>query len=151
MKPVQEHGQLPVELNQQQKRRKKKKKEEQSSLATIKMASITGENEQGMRKIIDLTRMISIIILILHFYYNCYVTFREWKFTTAITDRILQNIAHSGLFNLLLHQSCFQLPSEKFAQTFLLHLPLPPIAQNLARRLKQLLLKRLLSSVFYVL
>src|SRR3954471_17215153 len=62
------------------------------------MASMTGENEQGLRKIIDLTRMISIVILVLHFYYNCYAAFREWSFTTNITDRILQNIGHSGLF-----------------------------------------------------
>lgn len=62
------------------------------------MASMTGENEQGLRKIIDLTRMISIVVLFLHFYYNCYAAFREWSFTTNITDRILQNIAHSGLF-----------------------------------------------------
>jgi len=31
--------------------------------------SVTGENEQGLRKIIDLTRFASIFILLLHFYY----------------------------------------------------------------------------------
>ena len=36
------------------------------------MAMQTGENEQGLRKILDLTRMISITLLILHFYYYCY-------------------------------------------------------------------------------
>ena len=32
----------------------------------------TGENEQGLRKIIDMTRLISIVLLALHFYYYCY-------------------------------------------------------------------------------
>ncbi|WP_018612090.1 conjugal transfer protein MobC [Segetibacter koreensis] len=62
------------------------------------MASPTGENEQGLRKIIDLTRMISIIILLLHFYFTCYATFKEWNLTSTISDRILNNIAHTGLF-----------------------------------------------------
>jgi TusA-related sulfurtransferase/uncharacterized membrane protein YgdD (TMEM256/DUF423 family) len=58
----------------------------------------TGENEQGLRKIIDLTRLISIVILILHFYYYCYGAFKEWQLTSAITDRLLANIAQTGLF-----------------------------------------------------
>ncbi len=59
----------------------------------------TGENEQGLRTIIDLTRMISIIILLLHFYYYCYNAFAEWQLTTIITDRLLQNIFATGLFS----------------------------------------------------
>ena len=58
----------------------------------------TGENEQGLRKILDMTRMISIIILLLHFYYFCYGAFKEWNLTAKISDRILSNIAHTGLF-----------------------------------------------------
>ncbi len=58
----------------------------------------TGENEQGLRKILDLTRGISLVILFLHFYYYCNPAFREWKLTTPITDRLLNNIEHSGLF-----------------------------------------------------
>ena len=58
----------------------------------------TGENEQGLRKVIDLTRMISIVILILHFYFYCYAAFQKWNFTAAISDRLLQNLAHTGLF-----------------------------------------------------
>ncbi len=33
------------------------------------MAMHTGENEQGLRKILDMTRLISIALLIFHFYF----------------------------------------------------------------------------------
>ena len=59
----------------------------------------TGENEQGLRKIIDLTRMISIGILLLHFYFSCYQVFKQWGLRSDITDRILQNIFRTGLFS----------------------------------------------------
>jgi len=63
------------------------------------MSINTGENEQGLRKIIDMTRMISIIVLLLHFYYYCYNAFAEWQLTATITDRLLQNIFATGLFS----------------------------------------------------
>lgn len=63
------------------------------------MSMNTGENEQGLRKIIDMTRMISIIILLLHFYYYCYNAFAEWQLTATITDRLIQNIFATGLFS----------------------------------------------------
>ena len=59
----------------------------------------TGENEQGLRKILDLTRMMSIAILLIHFYYYCYAAFNEWQFTSKITDRLLLNIFNTGLFS----------------------------------------------------
>src|SRR3954469_15513765 len=59
----------------------------------------TGENEQGLRKIVDMTRLISIVLLILHFYYYCYAAFKVWDLTAALTDRLLANIYTSGLFN----------------------------------------------------
>jgi hypothetical protein len=58
----------------------------------------TGENEQGLRKILDMTRMISIAILFIHFYYYCYGAFRSWDLRSDITDRLLQNIFKTGLF-----------------------------------------------------
>mgnify|MGYP001385469552 CR=1 FL=1 len=61
--------------------------------------SVTGENEQGLRKIIDLTRFASIFILLLHFYYFCYRAFEQWEITSAITDRLMKNISQTGLFN----------------------------------------------------
>ncbi|HET9056282.1 MAG TPA: conjugal transfer protein MobC [Chitinophagaceae bacterium] len=60
--------------------------------------SVTGENEQGLRKIIDLTRFASIFILLLHFYYFCYRAFEYWEITSTITDRLMKNISQTGLF-----------------------------------------------------
>lgn len=59
----------------------------------------TGENEQALRKILDMTRLISIAILVLHFYYYCYAAFAEWKLTVTLTDRLMGNIRNTGLFN----------------------------------------------------
>lgn len=61
--------------------------------------SLTGENEQGLRKIVDLTRVASIFILLLHFYYCCYAAFNQWEIKSTITDRLLMNIMHTGLLS----------------------------------------------------
>ena len=58
----------------------------------------TGENEQGLRKIVDLTRLISIVLLGIHFYYYCYQAFDAWHLTTEISDKLLLNMARTGLF-----------------------------------------------------
>ena len=62
------------------------------------MALNTGENEQGLRKVIDLTRMISIVLLLLHYYYYCYGAFLEWHLTAPIGNRLLANLGKTGLF-----------------------------------------------------
>ncbi|CAM4388444.1 Type IV secretory system Conjugative DNA transfer [Pedobacter westerhofensis] len=62
----------------------------------------TGEDTQGLRKIIDFTRLISIFILSIHFYICCYSAFKNWGWTANITDRIIYNIAKTGLFDNLL-------------------------------------------------
>lgn len=59
----------------------------------------TGEDTQGLRKIIDFTRLISIFILAIHFYLCCYQAFAQWELTAEITDRIIANIAKTGLFS----------------------------------------------------
>src|SRR5665647_1576441 len=61
--------------------------------------SNTGENEQGLRKILDLTRFAGIFILLLHFYFYCYSAFAQWGIKSIITDRLLKNIMHTGLFS----------------------------------------------------
>jgi len=61
--------------------------------------SLTGENDQGLRKIVDLTRLASIVILLLHFYFYCYAAFKQWQIQSTITDRLMTNIMHTGLFN----------------------------------------------------
>src|SRR6476660_9432605 len=63
------------------------------------MSAGTGENEQGLVKILDFTRLAAIAILLLHFYYYCYKAFEEWQLTTTITSRLLQNVYNTGLFD----------------------------------------------------
>jgi hypothetical protein len=58
----------------------------------------TGENEQALRKIIDFTRLLSITILIIHFYLCCYPAFRELKLTHKIVDHVLLPIAKMAMF-----------------------------------------------------
>jgi hypothetical protein len=58
----------------------------------------TGEDTQGLRKILDFTRLISLFILSIHFYIICYKAFELWGWTANFTDRIVINIAKTGLF-----------------------------------------------------
>lgn len=62
------------------------------------MALQTGENDQALRKIIDMTRLISIVLLSLHCYYYCYSAFKEWQLVSAFSDKMLLNIQKTGLF-----------------------------------------------------
>jgi hypothetical protein len=59
----------------------------------------TGEDTQGLRKIIDLTRLISVIVLLIHFYLTCYNAFAQWGLRLDITDRVVANIAKLALFD----------------------------------------------------
>ncbi len=69
----------------------------------------TGEDIQGLRKIIDFTRLISLFILTIHFYFTCYQAFHAWGWTAPITDKILLNIAKTGLFHNMLKPKLFAL------------------------------------------
>src|SRR5665647_392674 len=62
------------------------------------MSIQTGENEQALRKILDMTRLISIMILVIHFYYYCYAAFQEWGLSSTLSDRLLDNIYRTGFF-----------------------------------------------------
>jgi hypothetical protein len=59
----------------------------------------TGENEQALRQILDMTRLISIVVLGLHFYYFCYGAFEQWHLTAHLSDNLLTNISNTGLFS----------------------------------------------------
>ncbi|KFF11973.1 conjugal transfer protein MobC [Flavobacterium hydatis] len=59
----------------------------------------TGENEQALRKILDMTRLISIALLGIHFYYYCYGAFEQWHLVSGFGDTILSNIYNTGLFS----------------------------------------------------
>ncbi|WEK21316.1 MAG: conjugal transfer protein MobC [Candidatus Pedobacter colombiensis] len=63
------------------------------------MALQTGENEQALRKIMDFTRLISVVVLLLHCYYFCYAAFKLWGLSMPFTDTILGNIYKTGLFS----------------------------------------------------
>ncbi|MBV4358767.1 conjugal transfer protein MobC [Pinibacter aurantiacus] len=59
----------------------------------------TGENEQGLKKVIDLTRMISIVILLIHCYYFGYAGFKQIGWVSVFSDHLLQNIGHIKWMN----------------------------------------------------
>jgi len=62
----------------------------------------TGEDIQGLRKILDFTRLLGIFILAIHFYLSCYQAFSDWKWTADVLDKIIANIARIELFDGLL-------------------------------------------------
>ncbi len=63
------------------------------------MALQTGENEQALRKIIDFTRLASIIVLVFHFYFFCHHSLNVWGFTLQLVDNILISLIKTGMFN----------------------------------------------------
>jgi len=73
------------------------------------MSVSTGENEMGLRKILDFTRLASIVILLLHFYFYCYAAFKYWNLTAEIGDRFLMNISKTGLFKLPIYSKVIAL------------------------------------------
>jgi hypothetical protein len=58
----------------------------------------TGEDEKALKEILDFTRLASIIVLLIHFYFFCFETFKTWHLTTQISNRLLKNLSRSGLF-----------------------------------------------------
>jgi len=58
----------------------------------------TGEDVQGLRKIIDFTRLLSLCILSIHFYLACYQVFEDLGWTSVITTKIMGNIGTTKLF-----------------------------------------------------
>jgi len=58
----------------------------------------TGEDGQGLRKILDLSRMISVFLLAMHFYIRFYNLFIQLGWHSNISDKILNNIAKLPFF-----------------------------------------------------
>jgi len=58
----------------------------------------TGENEQGLRRIIDFIRLVSILVLSIHFYITCYRAFLQWHLNAPIIDRVIANIVRLPVF-----------------------------------------------------
>lgn len=59
----------------------------------------TGENEQALRKIIDLTRICSMVLLTMHVYFYCHQALNQWGYSHTFIDRIMVNTWSTGLFN----------------------------------------------------
>lgn len=69
----------------------------------------TGENDQALRKIIDMTRMCSMVMLLMHFYFYCHDAMKQWGYTLEFIDRIMIHIAGTGLFKSIWHSKLFSL------------------------------------------
>jgi hypothetical protein len=59
----------------------------------------TGENEQALQKIIDFIRLLSIVLLLLNFYYFCHRAFQQWGIAFEIADRVCMSVEKTGLFS----------------------------------------------------
>jgi len=62
------------------------------------MTQQTGEDERSLHKILDFLRMGSIVILLLHYFYQSCPACQTWQDTTPIIDNLLTAIANTGLF-----------------------------------------------------
>jgi len=69
----------------------------------------TGEDITALRKILEMTRLFSLFVLAIHFYICLYPAFAGWNWTAGITDRIVGNIARTGLFDSLVKPKLFAL------------------------------------------
>ena len=58
----------------------------------------TGENLQGLRQVLDFTRLLSLAVLLLHSYIVCYTAFRDLGLTHPLVDRVAWNAAQMSLF-----------------------------------------------------
>lgn len=59
----------------------------------------TGEDTQGLRKILDLSRMISVFLLAMHFYIRFFQVFVAWGWHSDITDKIVAKLAAINIFD----------------------------------------------------
>lgn len=64
----------------------------------MRVMGSTGENEQALQKIIDFTRLASIVILVLHFYFYCHSGFEHLGLANQFVDKVVKAISTTGLF-----------------------------------------------------
>lgn len=55
----------------------------------------SGENLQALHRILDLTRFISIVLLLLHFYSVCYPAIKTWGLTFSFLDSLVFNLTQN--------------------------------------------------------
>ncbi|MBX0335375.1 YWFCY domain-containing protein [Pontibacter sp. HSC-14F20] len=58
----------------------------------------TGENLQGLRQVLDFTRLLSLAVLLLHSYITCYAAFEQWGLTHPLVERVVWNAAPAAIF-----------------------------------------------------
>jgi hypothetical protein len=63
------------------------------------MSQTTGDDEMSFHRILQMIRISSIVILLLHFYHSAYPQFLEAGFTSDISDNLLSNLEAAGLFS----------------------------------------------------
>jgi hypothetical protein len=63
----------------------------------------TGENEQALRKIIDFTKLLSIAVLMIHFYLCCYPAFSAAGFTKPVLNHVLLPLSKMIVFKKVLY------------------------------------------------
>jgi hypothetical protein len=63
------------------------------------MSTRTNENEFGLKKIMDMTRLISVILLLMHFYFSCYAFFKAQGWRHRVGDQVLNNVLRTGIFD----------------------------------------------------
>jgi hypothetical protein len=63
----------------------------------------TGENEQALRKIIDFIRLLSVVILLFHFYYFMHTALQDWELTMGFIDLIVVRLNNTGMFKSVYH------------------------------------------------
>ncbi len=65
---------------------------------------------RGLAKTMEFMRAISILFVVIHCYWYCYETFKQWEFTITTVDKILWNFQRdTGLFSSLLYTKLFAL------------------------------------------
>ena len=69
----------------------------------------TGENEQALRKIIDFTRLLSLGVLLVHFYLSCYPAFMQLGLTKPIINHVLLPISNMLVFRQVMYAKVFAL------------------------------------------
>ena len=69
----------------------------------------TGENEQALRKIIDFTRLLSLGVLLIHFYLSCYPAFMQLGLTKPIINHVLLPLSKMLIFRQVMYAKIFAL------------------------------------------
>ncbi|MEB0261823.1 conjugal transfer protein MobC [Mucilaginibacter sp. 10I4] len=69
----------------------------------------TGENEQALRKIIDFTRLLSLGVLLIHFYLSCYPAFMQLGLTKPIINQVLLPLSKMLIFRQVMYAKVFAL------------------------------------------